>query len=232
MAEPIRCPDCGASNPPGAGWCGQCLRRFGEAAPATQAPPPEQPSEAPAGGPPAAVSPPALEAVPSAQQGVRREGNALVWTCPACDTVNSMDALNCTVCGTPLAKLFAPTREAPPQRSRNAVLAMTGVLPGSGHIALGMTAAGIGRAVLYLWTMLVGVFLAIRDVRRNAGMVHALGYLFILAAVGVWVLSVVEAARAARGDRTLIAGGRTLTWATAGLTFLLFLGLAVVARSR
>lgn len=31
MAEIRRCPSCGASNPAGALWCGQCHRRFGEA---------------------------------------------------------------------------------------------------------------------------------------------------------------------------------------------------------
>lgn len=144
-----------------------------------------------------------------------------------------MDLLACSVCGTPLAKLFVPQAEPKGSgRSRASILGMTAVLPGSAHMALGMTAAGLGRAVLYAWTMLVGVFLVLRDVKRNAGMVRGLGIVFILAAVAVWVMSWIEATRAAEGDRTLIAQGRALTWATAGLTFLLFVGLAMIVRSR
>jgi hypothetical protein len=174
-----------------------------------------------------------LAAVPPPQRGVRREGDTVLWTCPACDTDNPMDLLNCSVCGTALAKLFRHDGdEKGSQRSPKSVLGLSAVLPGSGHIALGMTAAGLGRAVLYLWTLLVGVFLMLRDVRRNAGLVHGLGVLFVLAAVAVWLLSFAEAARASRGDRTLIAAGRSLTWATAGLTALLFVGLALIVRSR
>jgi hypothetical protein len=238
VAEAMRCPDCGASNPPDAAWCGQCLRRFdtqtAEAPPDPATPPRGAEPATPPLQQPAAVEPtPQLAAVPTAQRGVRREGDAIVWTCPACETENTMDLLNCSVCGTALAKLFVSDDEdGGPKRSRGSILAMSAVLPGSGHLALGMTAAGLGRAVLYAWTVLVGVFLVLRDVRRNAGMVHGLGLVFILAAVAVWILSFVEASRAFEGDRRLIAAGRSLTWATAALTFLLFVGLALIVRSR
>jgi hypothetical protein len=249
VADAVRCPACGASNPQSAAWCGQCLRRFdeaGEAPAASQtpaapqtpvAPEPPAASQSPAVSKPEPVDerppPPRLAAVSSPQRAVRREGDAVVWTCPACDSENPVEILNCSVCGTALASLFQPETQAPErQRSRGAVLGLSAVLPGAGHIAFGMAAAGLGRAVLYAWSLFVGVFLILRDVRRNAATVHGLGALFLLAAAAVWLLSFAEASRALRGDRTLIAGGRSLTWATAALTFLLFAGLALVVRSR
>lgn len=36
----IRCPDCGGLNPPGADWCGQCLRSFAPPPPPPPPPPP------------------------------------------------------------------------------------------------------------------------------------------------------------------------------------------------
>lgn len=235
MSEMVRCPACGASNQASAAWCGQCLRRMGEpAAGAPQAttttPVDAHPDEQAPALPEQPAQRPALGVVPDAA-GVRRAGDALVWACPACGRDNSIEALRCSVCNTPLATLFEPPSTPPAPSPRTAML-LSAVLPGAGHAAVGLGAAGVARGVLWLWTLLVGLLLTLRDVRRSPGVVHGLGILFLLAAAAVWGLCMAEVVRATRGDRTLIARGRALTWATAALTFLLLAGLVVVAQTR
>src|SRR5918997_1307320 len=101
--ERVRCPSCGAKNPPGAQWCGQCLARF-EAAP----PPPPPPPAAPPAGPPSAppqdpASTPAAEpgaVKPGVERGAfRSTEEGIFWRCSSCDVENTLEEPACVVCG-------------------------------------------------------------------------------------------------------------------------------------
>lgn len=261
MSDAIRCPSCGASNAADAAWCGQCFARFPSPPhapePATGAVPHPAPAEAaavphpapaeaaavpqPAPGQAAAVPHPApgraapapqphLSVVP--QTGVHRAGDRLVWTCPACESVNEMDHTLCPVCATPIASLFGAEPAGPVKRTGGRVVALSAALPGLGHGYAGRFGDAIARGVLFAWTLSVGVFLLTRTASRGAGIFRGVGAVFVLAAVGTWILSLLEAQRLSRGDASSVVSGRTLMWTTAALTGVLFFGLAVAAQTR
>src|SRR5688572_22591617 len=87
----LRCPTCGAANPVNAAWCGQCHRRFGAA------------SDAPSNGA-AGISPPSGAAdAPFGHPSIANRDGAVVWTCPACDAENPLEATACARCGSNFA---------------------------------------------------------------------------------------------------------------------------------
>lgn len=223
MTEPVRCPSCGASNAAGAQWCGQCLARFGVPPAPAPAPPPSSPSPKP-------VSPAALQPVPS--HGVHRRGDDLFWTCPACDAVNDMAHTTCPVCGTVIAALFGATKTRGPKRTGPMVVALSAVLPGAGHGYAGRMADAVARGVLFLWTSAIGILLLTRTNARGASVFRAVGAVFVITAVGTWLVTMLEAQRLSKGDDDPLVPGKALMWASAALTGLLFVGLAAGARAR
>ncbi len=162
---------------------------------------------------------------------VRRQGDALLWRCPACESENPIERTMCGVCGTPLATLFGVTKETGPKRTGSTAIWLSMVLPGAGHVWAGRVADAIARGVLFLWTSVIGVFLVTRS-GRSAGIFRGIGGVFVLTATGVWIISLLESQRLSRGDVTPLVPGRILLWATAALTGVLFLGLAAAAQTR
>jgi len=221
VSTPLRCPSCGASNAAGAQWCGQCLARFGgpasPAEPSTPAPP------EPASGRPD------LRGVEA--HGVHRRGEDLYWTCPVCNGVNEMKHTICPVCATPIAALFGATKRRSLKRTGPMVIVLSAVLPGAGHGYAGRTADAIARGVLYVWTAAIGVLLLTRTNARGAGVFRAIGGVFVITAAATWLIAMLEAQRLAKGYDEPLVPGRVLLWASAALTGLLFVGLALGARA-
>jgi ribosomal protein L40E len=198
----VRCQRCGAGNPAGASWCGQCHQRFHGAPGASRVEPIED------------------------RPAVTRAGDSLTWTCPACDATNDIEAADCVRCGSSFASFFVPPEPVRPSRvpSRRAV-ALSAALPGLGHWALGRSGEAIARGLLYVWTVGLSVLLLARPPAGGRAVVRAVGALFLLAASGVWIVSMLETMRIVDGDERPMLPKNALTWLTAGLSIVLCLGL-------
>jgi ribosomal protein L40E len=218
-----RCPHCGAGNPAGATWCGQCLRRFDETEPRTTAA-----ASAPAG---ASI---VTELRPNRARPVVRaaeDGEEPVWTCPACDTENPLSASACARCGSKFVSFFGAARDEKPRASRNGALAAAAALPGAGHWIYRQTGPAVARAVIYLWTVAISIMLLGFPPRNARGLVRGIGAVFALAGVTVWLASMLETLRLGEGDPRPLIPPKALTWFAAALSGVLMLGLiaAVVA---
>ena len=225
----MRCPDCGASNPDTARWCGQCYASFapeqaeaaeplGRSGGLGQQPnPSEQPTplvDEPAVAPPADV---AAEAVSST--GFRRVGEDVEWECSTCGQFNSIDHLACAVCGTSVAARYEQPEAAAEPVNWNAVLALSVVLPGTGHYVAGRPGAGLARGLLYVVWLTGGLLLLI-----TAGATATLPAVpLLLGALVIWAGTLVDLVNLQRGGRELL-GGRVLLWLVVGVTVLLLLG--------
>lgn len=214
LSDLVRCPSCGASNPADSAWCGQCHQRFG-AAPTNGA-----------SVPPAAA--PAVEGGhgPFGHPSIGSRDGAVVWTCPACDGENPIEATACRRCGTSFATFFAGPRTIPPPRSsaRMAVWA-SAVLPGAGHWIFRAVGLAVARAVMYLWTLGLGIMLLARPPASGGALVRGVGAIFTLSAAAIWLLSLLETLRLRDGDHRPLIQPRVLTWFSAGLSALLVFGL-------
>ena len=213
MPDLVSCPHCGASNPFGAGWCGQCLRRFGAA----------EDERRRNGTPATAVRTLRAEAGPAVEV---REGAEPVWTCPACDTENELSASACVRCGSLFTSFFAPPSAGhPPRTSAGTAVGLSALLPGAGHWVHREVGPAVARAVLYVWAVGIAVMLLGWPPRGARALVRGVGTIFALAAVGVWLVSLLETMRFGEGDRRPLIPPKVLTWFTAGLSALLFVGL-------
>jgi ribosomal protein L40E len=224
----FRCPSCGASNATDAEWCGQCHRRFGGGraqadSPIAQAPSAEraQLSSMPATG--VATAGPLVQT---------REGADPVWTCPACDHVNPLTAQACARCGSQFTSFFPNEEEKRAAKlSKNTAIGLTAVLPGVGHWAFHELPAAVARALLYVWSVGIGIMLLARPPASARALVRGVGVCFALSAIAIWLLSMLETMRLTAGDHRPLIPPKWLTWFTAGLSSLLFFGLlgAVIA---
>ena len=217
----MRCPNCGATNPDTAQWCGQCLARFDVPA-ADGQPQPQTPgsaaSAAPAPG--AAVASPAGD-VTSSGGNFRRRGEEIEWACPACGEFNSIDLLQCTVCGTEFAAQFR-TEPDDVERNWTQAMAMSAIVPGSGHIGIGRYGSGWARLVLFMAWLLGGVLLA-----AGGGSRATLAALpLFIGALVVWAVSLVDLTRLRAKQEELLIG-RRLLWLVIGV--LVLLGVAMFA---
>jgi ribosomal protein L40E len=205
IGDLLRCPSCGASNPAHATWCGQCLRRFGKDAPSDATP---------------ARSTPGRLVVHTG------EGGEQVWTCPACDAENPLEADACARCGSAFTSFFAgPAEHLAPRTSPAVALASSAVLPGAGHWLCRETAPAIARAVLYVWSVGISILLLARPPKAGRAFVRSIGACFVLSALAIWLLSMLETTRLVSGDRRPLIPPKALTWFTAGMSSLLIIGL-------
>lgn len=217
----LRCPECGASNPAGAHWCGQCLRRFDAAG-----------TENGSSFPTARRSSVRTRTVGGPVIHTR-EGAEPVWACPACDSENPLSSDRCARCGSAFTSFFAPEpgAETGPRASAQVALAASAVLPGAGHWVYREVPAAVARCLLYLWALGMAILLLARPPDSGRALVRGVGACFALSAAGIWALSMMEVMRLGGGDRRPIIPPKALTWLTAGLSTLLFLGLfgAIIA---
>ncbi len=227
-----RCPNCGGLVGADAEWCTQCFTRLQPveeppSEPGEAEPPAEAQPVAPTGiaeGPPARAQPP--RPAPADLPGerlIRPRGEAIVWQCPTCGTENPIEAPVCSACGTQFRQMLQepePPVEVDPGRA--AMLSL--IFPGVGHIVIGRRSEGIARAVVFAFAIVTG-FLALNSFRGGGGTASLL--LMVLAfgaAAGLYVISTLDAGRAASREEQLLAS-RVLMYGGVGL---MLLTLAVV----
>ena len=115
----LQCPACGASNPPGAGWCGRCYERF-EAAVSQ--------GDLPSGSIRTACPPGAF------------------WDCPVCGESNHLEASECLSCGASVFDSFGVGGGRPSVAPEKALA--WSALPGLGLAKSGQGLLGLSIGLL------------------------------------------------------------------------------------
>jgi hypothetical protein len=230
-----RCATCGGLLGERAAWCGQCL---------TPVDPGRLPAELPAADPGTEAAlpvhtgdiggnglAPAEEATPARPRPkktsgrFRAVGEGLLWACPECEMENPLESSSCVRCGTPFRDLF---QEKPVAVSvdpaRAAALSL--MFPGLGHWALGRRAEGIARAVVFLWTLGMGLAILVSAGGVNAGPFGPLLLLLFAAAAIVYATTATDARRAAGGDAPILTT-RMLLYGSMGLMFVIVVMLVI-----
>ena len=250
-----RCPSCGGLVGPDAEWCGQCLAPLRDArpkvaanegtAPAPDVAPPSSPVVIPESGPvvrgsepdvdapaveaPAAKPEPRSHPIGEGGSGgvVRVRGEALFWECPACGTENALDAMSCSVCGTPFRRLLEPPGEAravDPGRAR----AFSLVFPGLGHIVAGRRAEGIARAIVFAFALVTGIAALVAGRGDGPKIFLLLMTVSLLGAAVLYVTSMLDAGRLAEGTSQFLST-RMLLYGAVGLIVVTLLLMTMAA---
>lgn len=216
--EKLRCPSCGAKNPPDAQWCGQCLKRF-------EAPPPPPPLGAVRADAPAA--PPQAGVKAGVERGnFRSTDEGILWRCTSCDNENRLEEPACTVCGTLFAEAMRPPGPERPQRDPGTTALISLFFPGAGHAYLGLWPQAIARAVVSVWVLLMALFFAI----GGKGGSTPVALLYGAAAFGLWMVAAHDAFREANGEsRQVLLQGRRFTYLVLSLLMLLLASLFLTA---
>jgi hypothetical protein len=203
-----RCPSCGALVSADAEWCGQCFTpvRLADRSP-----------DAPAR-PRAAVGLGERAGVSGTRGGIDVDEGRAAWTCPTCETRNPIEASACAACGTPFGHLLAEPVQRPEIEPRTAAL-WSALLPGLGHWMLGLRGDAIARFAVFGWSFGALLILTVSRLGKGLGATVPLFVLFAASTVAVWVTSVVDAYRAASGERPLVTS-RVLLWASAAVILL------------
>lgn len=218
----MRCPACGALNPSGAAWCGQCLTGFPatastgtDASTPDTAPPDAAPPDAasPDGSTPDAASPdaaspdavlpdvtaPGTEPPETARSGdVRTVAGEVEWRCPMCDGWNPLLRPSCVRCGGERhgfgAGVGRPSAAATTADPTLVVLT-TVVWPGVGHLLAGRVGTGAARALL--WALWGGGALWLIATGEGTAAARWAGATLAAGAAVLWVVSLVEVRRRA-----------------------------------
>ena len=133
MVDLHKCPQCGATNPIDAEWCGQCFSAFEVKRPEDEEPPP-QPE-------------------PSAKAPLRRG-----WECRLCGHENDVELSSCEACGAAIFDSYG-ARESDRERDPEAALRRSFIFPGFGYGPLGHGAIGVIAGFLATASLVVGVML-------------------------------------------------------------------------
>ncbi|MCA1727745.1 MAG: zinc ribbon domain-containing protein [Actinobacteria bacterium] len=150
---------------------------------------------------------------------IHSRGDRIVWDCPACGTENPIDSPLCSACGTPFRKvLVEPEEEIEVDPGRAAMWSL--VFPGVGHIIIGRRGEGIARAVVFAFALMTGL-VSLGAVTRGSGAVYLMLMILSLgAAAALYVVSTLDAGRAATRlppllpSRVLMYGGLGLMMAS------------------
>lgn len=225
----LRCPECGASNKPGAQWCGQCLTKFASSAPPPP-PPPESKTRATEGD--------LAEVAPLRPLGNHEDGrddsfkplttktqqvgagsvtvaeDGISWTCARCDTANELSAQICSVCGAKFAEAIQVEEDNGPQRDPNTVALISLFMPGAGHAYLGMWGEALARAVISTWVVATAIFAAV----QSASQAKIMAILFGLIATGLWMVAAHDAYReASKAPKLVLLKGKFFLYLVLGL---------------
>jgi hypothetical protein len=100
------------------------------------------------------------------------------------------------------------------------------MFPGLGHRALGRTAEGLARAVVFLWTIGMGVAILVSAGGVDAGPFRSLLLILFAAAALVYATTAADARRIARGEAPLMSS-RMLLYGSMGLMFVIVVMLVV-----
>ena len=216
----IRCASCGASNPDGAAWCGQCLLSLQNGS-ATSEPVREAGAVSEAAGPAQAST-----AQASTGQGAvatrgfrRRDDGEMEWACAGCGEYNPLGVDVCAVCATPFAARWAkPPPPPPPAGAFTTALLYSVVLPGTGHLSLHRTGSGVVRLLLFVFWAIAAIVIV-----SAGGPVLVTAGPLMLGVVAVWAMTIGDILRLRAGEPELFRG-RMVVWLVAGV-----IGLEVVA---
>lgn len=154
---------------------------------------------------------------------MRAAGERIVWDCPACGTENPIDSRICSACNTPFRRVLeepAPPINVDPGRAATLSL----FFPGVGHYVLGRKGEAFARGVIFTFAFITGLA-SLAAVRSGSGGLYLL--LMVLAfaiAGGIYVLTTIDAGRAAERQEPLLQP-RVLMYGGVGL---MLLTLAVV----
>lgn len=208
MTGGLACPACGARNPADARWCNLCLVSLGPGA--------DEPAPSPAAPSPAAPSP---AAPPDDGQvgdaSVRLRDDELEWACTACGAWSPMIARDCVTCGA-ARRGFVPDEPADADHRRSAAVHPLAIaVPGLAHLLLGARGAGLAR--LAVWALWLG-----GGVLLITGGARLVGGLLVVAALGLWTVTVLEVPRLQRGAGGLLTP-RALAWLVVAVTVVLAL---------
>jgi hypothetical protein len=220
----VYCRSCGALAAANADWCGQCYtplveRRSKGVAPrwaetAEEAPPrPDMPALQPNG-----KAPGGAVAVPAAPTNGHAEARRPTWPCAACQSENDLDLQSCAVCGTPFGRLFEEPKLRPSVDPRSAVVRSL-VFPGLGHVHTGRGGDGLARAILFLWTFGTAALLLMSRSGATASALLTVGLMYLAAATVLYVITAVDARRAALGDPPILSP-KALLFGTVGMIVL------------
>ena len=214
--EKVRCPSCGAKNPPDAEWCGQCLKVF-------RVPPPPPP-DAPVA-PPSPEAPAGSRPKPGVERGnFRSTDEGILWRCTSCATENRLEEPACRVCGMAFADSMRPPAPERPARDPGATALISLVFPGAGHAYLGLWPQAIARAIVNVWAVLMAGVFAVGVGSMPIALVYG------LAAFGLWGAAAHDAFREANGEpRAVLLRGRRFTYLVLGLLMLLLASLFLMA---
>jgi hypothetical protein len=142
-----------------------------------------------------------------------------VWDCPACGTENPIDSPICSACGTPFRQMLQePEEPIDVDPGRAAMLSL--IFPGVGHFVAGRRGDGIARGVVFAFALVTGIVSLGAVMRGSGGLYTLLMVLSLAAAAALYVISTVDAGRAASRlpqllpPRVLMYGGIGLMLAT------------------
>jgi hypothetical protein len=218
----MKCPTCNAPNPEGAQWCTICLTSF-----VKKEPPPLTPlSPAPAALDPVAPSQTSTSTLEVKSGAVVREGETLTWRCSRCDSTNPIEVNSCPVCGASFFETFGPTETATktvPANRDPRVAAALSMLPGAGHLYLGLVAEGVTRLIFATWWWATAIFL-----KSGAPILVMVRIVYLLATLSLISVSALDAYRAATQPKLQPIFSRTVIRASSLVLFtLLILGMLV-----
>jgi hypothetical protein len=183
-----------------AAWCGQCFAPLGRA---LEPPVVAQPTDAETATGVGATTEPTERPMP-------------FWPCPVCGGKNPIQLDSCATCGTPFAQVMRVPGERTRIEPRDAAIRSL-IFPGLGHRALGRGLDGLARGVLFAVTFGLGASLAVAA--AGSGALVAAFVLFLVAGIGVYAMSAVEAYGLAQGG-DLIVQTKVLMWTLVGVVFL------------
>ncbi|HYZ11600.1 MAG TPA: zinc ribbon domain-containing protein, partial [Actinomycetota bacterium] len=161
----------------------------------------------------------------SGAPGIRASERGAVWDCPTCGTVNPIDATFCRACGTAFGKLLQQP-EARARTDPGRATAYSMLFPGLGHTVAGRAAEGAARAVIFAYAAATAIIILVMT-DGGPGPFVSLLIASALVAGGLYVVSAVDAGRAARGEPQLITP-RILLYGGAGLILLTVVVLVIV----
>ena len=177
------CAACGASNPAGSDWCGQCYEPL-------EGPQQDHSLDA------AEQLSAANVAIDTGQTTVLDEKvdlDGAPWVCHVCETPNPLTATACSVCQTTIFDSHTPPKETP----EVADVLRASAIPGGGLFAVGRQGEGAMVALLVLFCIVGGVAVII------AGKPAAM--LLILAGLAIWAV-------AARDAAAIVTSGQDEAW--------------------
>ena len=148
-----------------------------------------------------------------------------MWDCPTCESENPIDATTCRICGTPFGKLLQEQTVAPRSDPGRAT-AYSLLFPGLGHVVAGRAGEGAARAVIFAYAAATSIIVLVMT-GGAPGPFLSLLMASVAVAVGLYVVSAMDAGRVARGEPSLLSP-RILLYGGAGLILLTVVVLVVV----